>query len=217
MLCIDLREGFSVSWCSQGTGLSLCRWARNTYIPSWEGSFCGGTPSTRKSQHIFIDDNIRQNDEDTVAHPKVCFFSSVHVLQDGLCILMWICTIADPVCFKYPHMVFLFLVHVWFWRCSWTETAQRPVYSLHLRAVWPMFGPERPFRAMSDLVYFSQLWQEPPAGGSLELLGEGLGWMNSGGLQVKGKCCSVLRVCDTDNHYITNVEDTVFKINICKN
>uniref|UniRef100_A0A674B424 Si:dkey-32e6.3 n=1 Tax=Salmo trutta TaxID=8032 RepID=A0A674B424_SALTR len=95
--CLSTRDGEKAlyQYLSSVQGLGGFQdhfdwWARNTYIPSWEGSFCGGTPSTRKSQHIFIDDNIRQNDEDTVAHPKVCFFSSVHVLQDGLCILMWI-------------------------------------------------------------------------------------------------------------------------------
>ncbi|KTG42781.1 hypothetical protein cypCar_00005620 [Cyprinus carpio] len=45
-------------------------WARNTY------SILGGKPLwidpfDTKIQHIFIDDNIRQNDEDTIVHPKV--------------------------------------------------------------------------------------------------------------------------------------------------
>lgn len=47
------------------------RWARNTH------SILGGKPLwiypfDSKVQHIFIDDNIRQNDEDTIVHPKVC-------------------------------------------------------------------------------------------------------------------------------------------------
>lgn len=47
------------------------RWARNTY------SILGGKPLwidpfDAKVQHIFIDDNIRQNDKDTIVHPKVC-------------------------------------------------------------------------------------------------------------------------------------------------
>ncbi|XP_056305319.1 uncharacterized protein si:dkey-32e6.3 [Danio aesculapii] len=45
-------------------------WARNTY------SILGGKPLwidpfDSNVQHIFIDDNIRQNDEDTIVHPKV--------------------------------------------------------------------------------------------------------------------------------------------------
>ncbi|KAJ8393459.1 hypothetical protein AAFF_G00059320 [Aldrovandia affinis] len=45
-------------------------WARNTY------SILGGKPLwidpfDPEVQHIFIDDNIRQNDEDTIIHPKV--------------------------------------------------------------------------------------------------------------------------------------------------
>ncbi|KAG7472314.1 hypothetical protein MATL_G00107410 [Megalops atlanticus] len=45
-------------------------WARNTY------SIMGGKPLwidpfDPNVQHIFIDDNIRQNDEDTIVHPKV--------------------------------------------------------------------------------------------------------------------------------------------------
>ncbi|KAL6482836.1 hypothetical protein MHYP_G00077080 [Metynnis hypsauchen] len=45
-------------------------WARNTY------SILGGKPLWIDPfdftvQHIFIDDNIRQNDEDTIVHPKV--------------------------------------------------------------------------------------------------------------------------------------------------
>ncbi len=56
----------------------LNRWARNTY------SILGGKPLwidpfDPKVQHIFIDDNIRQNDEDTIVHPKVldvCFLFS---------------------------------------------------------------------------------------------------------------------------------------------
>ncbi|XP_028849905.1 uncharacterized protein LOC114798395 [Denticeps clupeoides] len=45
-------------------------WARNTY------SILGGKPLwvdpfDRTVQHIFIDDNIRQNDEDTIVHPKL--------------------------------------------------------------------------------------------------------------------------------------------------
>ncbi|KAG9332472.1 hypothetical protein JZ751_014570 [Albula glossodonta] len=45
-------------------------WARNTY------SILGGKPLwidpfDPEVQHIFIDDNIRQNDEDTIVHPKV--------------------------------------------------------------------------------------------------------------------------------------------------
>uniref|UniRef100_A0A8C1SNW1 Si:dkey-32e6.3 n=1 Tax=Cyprinus carpio TaxID=7962 RepID=A0A8C1SNW1_CYPCA len=45
-------------------------WAQNTY------SILGGKPLwidpfDHKVQHIFIDDNIRQNDEDTIVHPKV--------------------------------------------------------------------------------------------------------------------------------------------------
>ncbi|XP_016320494.1 uncharacterized protein LOC107671987 [Sinocyclocheilus anshuiensis] len=45
-------------------------WARNTY------SILGGKPLwidpfDPKVQHIFTDDNIRQNDEDTIVHPKV--------------------------------------------------------------------------------------------------------------------------------------------------
>ncbi|KAL0158399.1 hypothetical protein M9458_046475, partial [Cirrhinus mrigala] len=45
-------------------------WARNTY------SILGGKPLwidpfDPKVQHIFIDDNIRQNDEDTIVRPKV--------------------------------------------------------------------------------------------------------------------------------------------------
>lgn len=52
------------------------RWARNTY------SILGGKPLwidpfDPRVQHIFIDDNIRQNDEDTIVHPKVC---DVHFL-----------------------------------------------------------------------------------------------------------------------------------------
>uniref|UniRef100_A0A8C2ICC5 Si:dkey-32e6.3 n=1 Tax=Cyprinus carpio TaxID=7962 RepID=A0A8C2ICC5_CYPCA len=53
-------------------------WAQNTY------SILGGKPLwidpfDHKVQHIFIDDNIRQNDEDTIVHPKVldvCFLFS---------------------------------------------------------------------------------------------------------------------------------------------
>ncbi|XP_024231346.1 uncharacterized protein si:dkey-32e6.3 [Oncorhynchus tshawytscha] len=45
-------------------------WARNTY------SILGGKPLwvdpfDQDVQHIFIDDNIRQNDKDTIVHPKV--------------------------------------------------------------------------------------------------------------------------------------------------
>ncbi|XP_076840383.1 uncharacterized protein LOC143485083 [Brachyhypopomus gauderio] len=45
-------------------------WARNTY------SILGGKPLwvdpfDSSAQHIFIDDNIRQNDKDTIVHPKV--------------------------------------------------------------------------------------------------------------------------------------------------
>ncbi|XP_062871856.1 uncharacterized protein si:dkey-32e6.3 [Trichomycterus rosablanca] len=45
-------------------------WARNTY------SIMGGKPLwidpfDSTVQHIFIDDNIRQNDDDTIVHPKV--------------------------------------------------------------------------------------------------------------------------------------------------
>lgn len=46
------------------------RWATNTFSiqggkPLWVDPF---DPDV---QHIFIDDNIRQNDEDTIVHPKV--------------------------------------------------------------------------------------------------------------------------------------------------
>lgn len=51
----------------------LLRWASNTFSirggkPFWVDPF------DQKVQHIFIDDNIRQDDEDTIVHPKVgCF------------------------------------------------------------------------------------------------------------------------------------------------
>lgn len=50
--------------------LRLNRWARNSYAimggkPLWIDPF----DST--IQHIFIDDNIRQNNDDTIVHPKV--------------------------------------------------------------------------------------------------------------------------------------------------
>lgn len=46
------------------------RWAQNTY------SILGGKPLwidpfDSTIQHIFIDDNIRQNNDDTIVHPKV--------------------------------------------------------------------------------------------------------------------------------------------------
>lgn len=46
------------------------RWASNTFSirggkPFWVDPF------DQNVQHIFIDDNIRQNDEDTIVHPKV--------------------------------------------------------------------------------------------------------------------------------------------------
>lgn len=57
--------------CLLMTNVFPNRWARNTY------SILGGKPLwidpfDSKVQHIFIDDNIRQNDEDTIVHPKVC-------------------------------------------------------------------------------------------------------------------------------------------------
>lgn len=50
--------------------LHLNRWVQNTYTimggkPLWIDPF----DST--IQHIFIDDNIHQNDDDTIVHPKV--------------------------------------------------------------------------------------------------------------------------------------------------
>lgn len=50
--------------------LYLFRWASNTFSirggkPFWVDPF------DQNVQHIFIDDNIRQNDEDTIVHPKV--------------------------------------------------------------------------------------------------------------------------------------------------
>lgn len=46
------------------------RWVSNTYSirggkPMWVDPF------DQSVQHIFIDDNVRQNDEDTIVHPKV--------------------------------------------------------------------------------------------------------------------------------------------------
>lgn len=46
------------------------RWASNTFSirggkPFWVDPF------DQNVQHIFIDDNIRKNDEDTIVHPKV--------------------------------------------------------------------------------------------------------------------------------------------------
>lgn len=57
-----------------------CRWARNTY------SILGGKPFwvdpfDSSVQHIFIDDNIRQTDEDTIVHPKVRKYLKTCLLQ----------------------------------------------------------------------------------------------------------------------------------------
>lgn len=53
------------------------RWASHTFSirggkPLWVDPF------DRTVQHIFIDDNIRQNDDDTIVHPKVCIHSYNH-------------------------------------------------------------------------------------------------------------------------------------------
>lgn len=74
---VATREGERLvyQYLSSAEGLSGFQdhfdwWARNTY------SILGGKPLwidpfDSKVQHIFIDDNIRQNDEDTIVHPKV--------------------------------------------------------------------------------------------------------------------------------------------------
>lgn len=53
------------------------RWASHTFSirggkPLWVDPF---DPTV---QHIFIDDNIRQNDNDTIVHPKVCRRNTHH-------------------------------------------------------------------------------------------------------------------------------------------
>lgn len=57
----------------------LLRWAHNSY------SILGGKPLLVDPfdptvQHIFIDDNIRLDDKDTIVQPKVHFFNLLFLL-----------------------------------------------------------------------------------------------------------------------------------------
>lgn len=67
-----LTSTFSVFFSFPALSVIFSRWASNTFSirggkPFWVDPF------DQSVQHIFIDDNIRQNDEDTIVHPKVSF------------------------------------------------------------------------------------------------------------------------------------------------
>lgn len=65
-----------------------CRWAKNNYS-SQGGKPIWVDPRDPRVQHIFIDDNIRLTDSDTIVHPQVLLGTSIapilFLIDDSFC------------------------------------------------------------------------------------------------------------------------------------
>lgn len=98
------------------------RWVSNTFSirggkPLWVDPF------DQNVQHIFIDDNIRQNDEDTIVHPKVGKNSSTLTTVPNL----WMQFLAQfkALKFSFPLLIFLSTVEV-IQFCSLSQDLRQP-------------------------------------------------------------------------------------------